>query len=1087
MKKKFLSITVILSILCTMFCTISVSAMTENDFVNKISELQRTFVDGQYWNYYSSSDYSRTGYQKCKCTGTYCKGDCSCSCGQFYHNGKWYGGQCHGYALKLGYLIFGSVATDSWSKHYNAYDVYAGDLVRIDGNNHSIFVYKVDGNTIYYTDCNSSAPCQVKWGKTISKSALASRLTYVLHNPSYKMTGTGTAQTTINPIHSNNNANVRDGFFTLKNVASGSFMNVYDGIDANKTKITMWQYDDSTDQQFNIVHKGNGKYKLYAVASSKGTNRVVDVYRGTSAPAEGQVIDLWTPDDDTSQLFYIVPLNDGSYVFELAAKDGYVIAPANNSAAGQDGSQLILQRYTGANHQKWKFCNNNGKETYPVGSYSVDTYSVDTNGVILNMRNSASTSGSVVTKIPDKAILNITKVSGNWGYTTYNGYSGWVCLDFMVYKPTITSISVYSAPYITKYFVGEQLNLSGLELTATYSNGSTQRITSGYTATGDLSTEGTKTITVKYSGKSTSFNVSVLKKQPMNLSIKTKPNKLNYYVGSSLDTTGLVLSVTYNDGTTQTVSSGFTTSCDLSTSGTKTVTVNYGGKSTTYTVTVQDVKISNLALKTKPTKTAYYVGDTIDTSGLELTATYNNGSTKTITSGFTTSYDFGTAGTKKVTVNYSGLSVTYDVTVENIGSASLETSLTSTAVKGSEVIYTVDLKSAENIYDGNYNIIYDNTVLKYKSHTVGTVLTGQNCVVNPEYSENSIRTTFAGTSALKTGNMLSITFEVVADTETTTQVKTQNVNMYNQKGKNISVSETGLTANCNISKKVPETVAIPTANVNEGAVENGSTITLSTTTVGADIYYTVDGSVPTTSSLKYTEPIKITGEVTIKAIAVKSGMTNSSVATFAYTILDDNKTTFKLSTVNGRAGDTVEVTLDVTNKTNIAGIIFKLAYDEGITLTEITEGDALSGLTFTPPKNVSKNPCTLLWDGVDGDSTSGTLLKLKFTINEDSPEGDYNIKLTCNAGDIYDNDMNDIDVVIVNGKITVKDFTLGDLNDDGNVNAKDITLLRRYVSGDYNVTVNTNAADVNKDGNINAKDITLLRRYISGDYGIIFE
>ena len=65
----------------------------------------------------------------------------------------------------------------------------------------------------------------------------------------------------------------------------------------------------------------------------------------------------------------------------------------------------------------------------------------------------------------------------------------------------------------------------------------------------------------------------------------------------------------------------------------QTVTVNYGGKTATFTVNVQDVTLAGIAIASNPTKTNYYVGDTLDTTGLKLTATYNNGTTQTITGG----------------------------------------------------------------------------------------------------------------------------------------------------------------------------------------------------------------------------------------------------------------------------------------------------------------------------------------------------------------------------------------------------------------------------------------------------------------------
>ncbi len=55
----------------------------------------------------------------------------------------------------------------------------------------------------------------------------------------------------------------------------------------------------------------------------------------------------------------------------------------------------------------------------------------------LNMRSGAGTSYSVVTQIPDNKNLTVTKISNNWGYTTYNSKSGWVCLDYCDYVSAI--------------------------------------------------------------------------------------------------------------------------------------------------------------------------------------------------------------------------------------------------------------------------------------------------------------------------------------------------------------------------------------------------------------------------------------------------------------------------------------------------------------------------------------------------------------------------------------------------------------------------------------------------------------------------
>ena len=282
-------------------------------------------------------------------------------------------------------------------------------------------------------------------------------------------------------------------------------------------------------------------------------------------------------------------------------------------------------------------------------------------------------------------------------------------------------------------------------------------------------------------------------------------------------------------------------------------------------------------------------------------------------------------------------------------------------------------------------------------------------------------------------------------------------------------------------------VSSPIASVTETNIEKGTAVSLSTATAGAEIYYTTDGSQPTVLSEKYVTPIIINENTTIKAIAVKTGLENSTISTFVYTIIEDERTTITVSNATAKAGDTIDIAVELSNNSNIAGMLLKLSYDNNLELKKITKGDTLDTLTFTPPADLSKNSITLLWDGVESDSSNGTILILTFAIKDTAEKGTYNVSLNYNQGDIYDNDLNDIDVRIENGNITVIDYILGDVNDDGVINAKDITVLRRYISGDYNVTVNDNAADVNRDNAINAKDITILRRYISGDYGITLD
>ena len=78
--------------------------------------------------------------------------------------------------------------------------------------------------------------------------------------------------------------------------------------------------------------------------------------------------------------------------------------------------------------------------------------------------------------------------------------------------------------------------------------------------------------------------------------------------------------------------------------------------------------------------------------------------------------------------------------------------------------------------------------------------------------------------------------------------------------------------------------ATPTFNPAPGTYTAAQQVTLADTTAGASIFYTTNGSTPTTSSTKYTGAITVSSTTTIKAIATATNFLTSAVATGAYTI-----------------------------------------------------------------------------------------------------------------------------------------------------------------------------------------------------------
>lgn len=114
------------------------------------------------------------------------------------------------------------------------------------------------------------------------------------------------------------------------------------------------------------------------------------------------------------------------------------------------------------------------------------------------------------------------------------------------------------------------------------------------------------------------------------ISITTQPTKTTYAVGGSFDSTGMVVTATYDTGATKEVT-GFTFSPQtFSSAGTKTVTISYteNGVTKTTTLSVTVIQVGNFATSTwAEIKAAVQAG----INGLDLSSVWNIGDTKSVT------------------------------------------------------------------------------------------------------------------------------------------------------------------------------------------------------------------------------------------------------------------------------------------------------------------------------------------------------------------------------------------------------------------------------------------------------------------------
>lgn len=247
---------------------------------------------------------------------------------------------------------------------------------------------------------------------------------------------------------------------------------------------------------------------------------------------------------------------------------------------------------------------------------------------------------------------------------TYKDYT--VSYEITVLPIEITGIEFSSYPFMTECIVGDEFTTEGIELAVSINNGEVDYLTDGFEVTQpDLSTAGTKEVTVTFEGFTLTYEIVVYDNFPIELEIATLPDKLDYTNEDvQLDTAGLTLNVMLLDGTVETVTEGFTcTGFDTAESGTKTITVSYADLVAEFEINVSVITAESIEIATLP-QTDYFIGDSFTADGLMLNVRYSDGTVKTVSDGYTVGdVDMSVAGEQTVKVNYGELETSFTVNI----------------------------------------------------------------------------------------------------------------------------------------------------------------------------------------------------------------------------------------------------------------------------------------------------------------------------------------------------------------------------------------------------------------------------------------
>ena len=281
--------------------------------------------------------------------------------------------------------------------------------------------------------------------------------------------------------------------------------------------------------------------------------------------------------------------------------------------------------------------------------------------------------------------------------------------------PTVTGITLNTDNVKKDYNYGDTLNLTGLVVTANYSNNTTTEVTNYTTniANGsELKTVGENNIVVTYLTFTASFKITV-NKVLTSIELNTEAVKKEYGYNEALNLAGLVVTAKYNDNS-EAVVTDYTTNPEngtvLTNLGENTVTVAYQEKTATFKVNVVKV-LTGIELNTANVKKVYDYNDALDLTGLVVTAKYNNNTEETVTD-YVTDPANGTAlttlGENTITVTYQGKTAEFKINViKKLVGIELNTSNVKKEFTEGDAFEATGLVVTANYNDGSNETVTD--------------------------------------------------------------------------------------------------------------------------------------------------------------------------------------------------------------------------------------------------------------------------------------------------------------------------------------------------------------------------------------------
>lgn len=400
---------------------------------------------------------------------------------------------------------------------------------------------------------------------------------------------------------------------------------------------------------------------------------------------------------------------------DISELDDRVTALEEGGAGGgltEDIKQALLQiaekvAYVDAHGRD--YYNDLHDALYAIAAITIDAQSIMLTGIGSTQQLTATTTppgGAVTWTSSDTSIATVSNAglvtSVGYGSCTITASSGSVSATcaVAVSQVTLTSISADYQQSGTVYDTASLDSLkSDLTVIATYSDSSTATVTE-YTLSGTL-TAGTSTITVSYGGKTTTFNVTVTAVPTLTSISAVYAQGSTVYDTDTLESLkgDLVVTAVYSDSSTQTVPAADYVLSGSLVVGTSTITVTYGGKTTTFNVTV-----THATTQYSITNTLTHVTNSNNATVINEQASYS--ATLSANSGYViTSVSITMGGTDITSTAYNSSTKTI-----SIASVTGNIVITATGAESAYQIYDTIMANSPYTYNADNSIFFPDYV-----------------------------------------------------------------------------------------------------------------------------------------------------------------------------------------------------------------------------------------------------------------------------------------------------------------------------------------------------------------------------------------